>query len=485
MHAATALFLLGCSSVLGCASSLLRRPAPPPNLRPGWEVIKLGGRGKSGCMPYTVVDGDTCQSIAYQPDLAPDGTTVGPLFITRTKDGSLCRASAELAAGEKISICRFALQGTIGTFPPAGHSKNPPLAPPPLSGAGALSPCYNQLVVNGVQDAVGDGTYTDGVGALTQIGAGVRAWKAEVPGRQVLLLVNNVAFAPANASTAFASLAALSNSYSADGFAFGSFLGSDKGHLVGSGAALGALVNLIKDAAPWAFVAFTSNGDTKEYTAAWSVITDATKRVDTVGWATGEGEDARWQSYPEGGSSDGSAKRFPGNTWEHTSYYTYTWSWCYLGSGAGGGVGIGIGVWGAQNMYVRSLATSTFSSSNHSLTPRFHSLLYLLQHTRYGAFIDSVEMEYYGYSGTDEKSQPKCGPHAEQAAVTTATRVDGVLARPEWMRASSNLTAGGWNCGDVNAVTGAPVTGACRGSCCATDFAISKLGLSVATCKSL
>jgi hypothetical protein len=55
-------------------------------------------------------------------------------------------------------------------------------------------------------------------------------------GRQVLL-VNNVAFAPANASTAFASLAALSNNYSTDGFAFGAFLGSDKGHLVGSGGA--------------------------------------------------------------------------------------------------------------------------------------------------------------------------------------------------------------------------------------------------------
>jgi hypothetical protein len=435
--------------LLSASTALLHRPQPPPNLRPGWEVIKLGGRGKPGCMQYTVVDGDTCQSIAYQPDLAPDGTTVGPLFITRG-DGSLCRRDSELALNEAIRICRIAMQGTIGTFPPAGHSSNPPLKPPPLSGAGALSPCYNQLIVNGVVDKVGDGTYTGDVGALSQIGAAAQLWKAEVPGRQLLLLVNNVQKG-ASVNIAFTTLIQLANAYGADGFVFASFLGGkDKTALnqMGDGAALDALVDLIKDNAPNAFIAFVAGSDYKEYSTAWGVINPKT-RVDTIGWIPGEGEDSRFQSYPEGGSSDGTAKRFPGNTWEHSSYYTYAWSWCFLGAGTGmpSQDGIGLGVWGLQKP-----------------TPNM-----------YGTFMDSVEIEYYGYSGTDEQTKGSpCGPSAAtQANETQQSAATGRgVARPR-----------GWSCGDIGPVHSAPATGACRGHCCGTDYALQQYGVAAATCK--
>ena len=451
MRAATAIFLLGCASVLGCATSLLRRPAPPPNLRPGWRAIPLGKRGAANCLPYTAQAGDTCASIAYQPGaVAADGTAAGPLFI-RHANGDLCRASADPAVGESMTICRFAVQGMIGSFPPCNKAKPPKaLSPPPLSGPAALSPCYNQLVVYGVHDAAGGGTYTDDVGALTQIGAQLGAWKKEVPGRQILLVVDNVAAnsTAAFSAAAFSSLMKLAANYNADGFCFGSFL-SHTGYK-GAGAVLAGLVNQIKAAAPWAFISFVSAQDTKDFGVAFSAVKPITA-VDTVGWTPGEGEDSRMQSYPAGGSSDGSAARFAGNTWDHASYYTYAWSWCFLG----GGGGIGLGTWGACKPGCGA------GSDN-----------------MYGVFFDSVETEYFGYSGTDEGNQPACGPTATAGGVATHGPTG---ARPLWMP-PPNITAG-WVCGDIGPITSAPATGACRGHCCGTDFALSKFGVKAATCK--
>ena len=211
-----ALTLAAWLTVLADAVAMKFHLADVPSRTPNFTLAAVPTLSPNSKFTYTVLDGDTCASIAYGIR-TKQGTAV---YMTR-KGGALCGSEDTLNAGETITLQTNALQGLIGSYFNG-------LKPPQLT---TISKYYNQLVVAGATDKAGGGKYTT-TGGIDKMLVELGPWKDAYPGtRQILLQVENIKKSTGQsdvdwATAAYDSLVAISNTHGCDGFVFTQLDGS-------------------------------------------------------------------------------------------------------------------------------------------------------------------------------------------------------------------------------------------------------------------